>query len=89
MIWDNILRVENISEVHKVMQFNYCMPEQVSYDGETLENMQAAIWVKQTESLVFYQEFLENRNCDIVLIRNSWQQCRRTISREYSIMHCL
>lgn len=67
MIWDNILRVENISEVHKVMQFNYCMPEQVSYDGETLENMQAAIWVKQTESLVFYQEFLENRNCDIVL----------------------
>ena len=41
-------------------------------------------WLTQQE-LPILTSHRKNRE----LIRNSWQQCRRTISREYSIMHCL
>ncbi len=59
MIWDNILRLENMPEVQRVMQLNYCLPDDVSFKEDTLDDVRIALWVKDTKNLVHYESFFE------------------------------
>ena len=62
MIWDNILRLENMSEVSKVMQLNYCNSSAVCYGEEGFNDVNISIWVKSIECIEFYKKFLESFN---------------------------
>lgn len=59
MIWDNILRLENMSEVSKAMHLNYCLPDEVSYSESETGETALSIWAKDTSCLQFYEEHLK------------------------------
>lgn len=58
LIWDNILRLENMAEVQKVMQLNYCIADDVKYQEILIEDMAVAIWIKDVKDLQFYEKYL-------------------------------
>ena len=62
MIWDNILRLENISEVSKVMQLNYCNSSDMSYSEQRECDVSISIWVKSLECIQFYKKYIDNLN---------------------------
>lgn len=60
MIWDNILRLENMTEVSKVMQLNYCNSSQLCYGEECVDDVNISIWVKSIECIEFYKRYLKS-----------------------------
>lgn len=62
MIWDNILRLENISEVSKVMQLNYCNSSDMAYSEQRECDVSISIWVKSLECIQFYKKYIDNLN---------------------------
>jgi len=73
LIWDNILRLENMSEVSKVMQLNYCNSSEVSYGEENINDVNISIWIKSIECVEFYRRYLKgfNSNHKITLYGNA------------------
>lgn len=59
MIWDNILRLENMSAVSKVMHLNYCIPDDMIYKEMDIIDMEINIWVKDSSCIQFYEDFLQ------------------------------
>lgn len=68
MIWDNILRLENMSEVSKVMQLNYCNATDMAYTERKLEDLTVAVWVKSVENIEFYHNFLSQLSDEYRLV---------------------
>ena len=59
-IWDNILRLENISDVHRDMHFNYMLPKYGNGNGRVSEGKTAVlIAVEWTGRLNWYKRFLK------------------------------
>jgi len=65
LIWDNLLRLENIYSVYKAMNLNYILPEDVAFEEDFTYNAAICIWVKSTESLAFYEEYLKEIGSEI------------------------
>lgn len=59
MIWDNILRVQNMSEVSRVLHLNYCLPEEAAYEEESLEDVTLAIWAKDIKNIAWYEDYFK------------------------------
>lgn len=69
MIWDNLLRLENMSDISKAMHLNYCIPDDVLIGEHQFEKSFLCIWVKNSANLVFYEDYLSGlqENCNIWL----------------------
>ncbi|MCI6432057.1 MAG: rhamnan synthesis F family protein [Lachnospiraceae bacterium] len=59
LIWDNILRLENLRDVHRLMHFNYILPKNVSLNQK--RDAQYAIWIflDSLENLLWYMDYLD------------------------------
>lgn len=69
LIWDNILRLENLRDVHRQMHFNYVLPKNEKYDS--VSNRKYSIWiiVQSTKNLFYYYEYFDSlEGMDIYLI---------------------
>ena len=59
LIWDNILRLENHSEVHRVMHFNYVLPVwDADYEPERGRSV-ICILAESTKRIRWYHEYLK------------------------------
>ncbi len=71
MIWDNILRVENIADIKKNMQLNYI----INHDGaqsRVLQEHKSAVWLGITHEkrIADYLDYLDNlpKEIDLILV---------------------
>lgn len=77
-IWDNILRLENISDVHRDMHFNYMLPKYGNGNGRVSEGKTAVlIAVEWTGRLNWYKRFLKEIPswADVYLLGSNRQLC--------------
>lgn len=59
-IWDNILRLENVSDVHLDMHFNYMLPEEGTLYQISKQNQTALFLIASwTKRLSWYKRFLK------------------------------
>lgn len=71
MIWDNILRVENIADIKKNLQLNYIIDEE-NISNQILKEHKVAVWlgVAYKTRVPLYLEYLEKipEEIDIILV---------------------
>lgn len=69
LIWDNILRLENLRDVHRLMHFNYILPKNISINQK--RNTQYAMWIiiNSLDNLWWYMDYLEEiKGTDIYVV---------------------
>lgn len=69
LFWDNILRLENLREVHRQMHFNYILPKEECQVPDGV-HPRFAVWivVDSSEETLWYLDYLENfRDVNIFL----------------------
>lgn len=87
MIWDNILRLENMTEVSKAMHLSYFLPEEIAFEEQDIDDVYVAIWVKDAKKLAFYEEHLlaMPKSCriglfgageEVALVKGYVQECK-------------
>lgn len=69
MIWDNILRLENMTDISKAMHLNYCLPDEAVFKEQELTDVFIAVWVKNADNLEFYRQHIEDmpKSCPTAL----------------------
>lgn len=69
MIWDNILRVENMADIKKNLQLNYVIDEKET-SNRILTEHKAAVWlgIADKEHIPFYMEYFKKIPKEITLI---------------------
>lgn len=89
VIWDNILRLENVSDVHQNMHFNYMLP---TYGDESyhISAGRTAIFIiaEWVERVIWYKRFLKNIPswADVYVLGNDLEKCETIITaiKQYS-----
>lgn len=60
MIWDNLLRLENITEIARVMHFNYMLPADEKYDLKGSGKPAVFVYLENTKHYDRYREYIDN-----------------------------
>ncbi len=70
MIWDNLLRLENISEIAKVMHFNYMLPANEKYVVTGAGKQAVFIYLENTRHYDGYVKYIDNipDTCDLYFV---------------------
>lgn len=58
LIWDNILRLENLTEISRVMHFNYVLPTYAAYCSEAEKKVAVFIFVESIKHKHLYKNYL-------------------------------
>ena len=83
LIWDNILRLENLTEISRVMHFNYVVPTYASYREKIEKKAAVFILVESILHRSLYKKYLEAipNELDVYLLGNK-EECIQ-IQKEY------
>ncbi len=70
MIWDNLLRLENMSEIARAMQFNYMLPVNESFEVNVGKKLAIFVYVEKAKRAELYLKYLRDlqQNVDIFFL---------------------
>lgn len=67
MVWDNLLRLENMTEISRVMHLNYMLPDQESKEEVLLSESAVFCYVESAKHIDNYQKYLREIPADMDL----------------------
>ena len=70
MIWDNILRLENLRDVHRLMHFNYILPKEISINQvSSVQSFAVWIVVDSADNMLWYTDYIDEfSDADIYIV---------------------
>lgn len=58
LIWDNILRLENLTAIHQVLHLNYVLESYATAFAWEKQNIALILWVEDTKRIGWYEKYL-------------------------------
>lgn len=90
-VWDNLLRLENMADLKKNMQWNYCLPSSYTNTAETVSDMRIALFMH-----IYFEDLIDEckkyveampANADLYITTNTEKNVE-LIKEKYSDISC-
>ncbi len=83
MIWDNLLRLENMTEISRAMHLNYMLPSSEAYESDGDTKTIVCVYVESSGHYERYARYLDNVCDDIELYLIGTDDELETIQKNY------